>query len=616
MNYGTLDYVRENNEEFFVINSEYEIELMIKRIIPSHNTFPLRVRMHPENTRLIRMIMKEFPFDIKTDKWNTAQGQIIEQEELAKKVETLDYVEPDKVRFKGELMPFQKQGLDFIIKTNGRTLITDEMGLGKTIESLAFISTKPEAMPVIVVAPLVTLVNWKREIEKFLALTNKRFDKQTLLTDGKVREPKVHLIRHGNVKGKRHRLPMADFYLINYELVSKRYKDLCDLNPKFVIFDEIHSLRNEYTEKYKACFSLASFKSILYRLGLSGTPIYNHGTEMFNICEIIKQGVLGERNEFVRKYCHGYNPDKTTDEGKVGLANVLRKTIMIRRKKIDVLPDLPDKIRLKQEIEIDTDLYESELEKLYEKINVARGQLSQSFTDFEHKEGLFELNKKIREMRIAERQIAGLAKVKHVVEYLEDLLENYDEEKFVVFCHHINVHKAIFDGLWKYNPVQIIGGQGDKARQDAIDRFQNTDKNREASRVIICGLRAGALGINLTSSAYVIFAELDWSPSVHRQAEDRLHRIGQKHKVFAHYLEGTGTFDEILSGVLLRKTVEISDALGDKMESMNNQKAVEFLESKYRFSKTSKIAELIANPVIPDRSQSYVSKRLEQLDDL
>ena len=207
----------------------------------------------------------------------------------------------------------------------------------------------------------------------------------------------------------------------------------------------------------------------------------------------------------------------------------------------------------------------------------------------EEKEGLFQINKSIRELTLAERQIAGLAKAPHVVDYLSNLLEDYEEEKFVVFCHHINVHKAIADGLWKYHPLQVIGGQSDKARQSAIDSFQN-DKD---SRIIICGLRAGNLGINLTSSAYVIFAELDWSPSVHRQAEDRLHRIGQKSKVFAHYLEGAGTFDEILSKTLLNKTVEISNVLGDKMEHLDNKKAVDFLANKFQFRKASKISELI-----------------------
>ena len=464
------------------------------------------------------------------------------------------------------------------------------MGLGKTIEALAFISKKPEVLPVVVVAPLVTLINWKREIEKFLTFSSKRPDLQEVIVPKGKRVPVVKLIRHGIKEGVDHRLEPADFYLINYELVDKRHNDLVAVNPKLIIYDEIQCLRNEYTKKYSACKSLGLHSSVLHRIGLSGTPIYNKGIEMFNICEIIKSGLLGDKPEFIRRYCYNWNPNESTDDGKKGLSKLLYRTIMIRRKKIDVLKDLPEKIRMKQEIPIDTELYESEIEKLFERIDIAKEQLS-GYSESDQKEGLFELNKKIREMRIAERQIAGLAKVPHVIQYLNNLLEDYDEEKFVVFCHHRNVHKALFYGLLKYNPVQIIGGQTDKQRQEAIDSFQNKKENR----VIICGLRAGNLGISLTSSAYIIFAELDWSPSVHRQAEDRLHRIGQKHKVFAHYLEGKGTFDEVLSKILLNKTLEISSVLGDKIERMNNKKAVEFLESKFQFKKPSKIAQLITD---------------------
>lgn len=590
MKFGILDIITENKEDYFVIKADYDVELIIKRIVPSHATYPLRIRVHPENTRIIRMVMKEYPLEIKTNRWNEVQEDILKHEEIPKLVKKLDYVEPDNAYFIGKLFPFQKQGLDFILKTDGKTLVTDEMGLGKTIEALAFISKKPEVLPVIVVAPLVTLINWKREIQKFLSFENTRQTYQQLLDENTKRMPVVELIRHGIKEGVEHRLKPADFYIINYELVDKRHNDLIAMNPKLIIYDEIQSLRNEYTKKYSACKSLGLHSSVRHRIGLSGTPIYNKGIEMFNICEVIKAGLLGDKPEFIRRYCMNWNPNQSTEDGKKGLSKLLYRTIMIRRKKIDVLKDLPEKIRMKQEIPIDTQLYESEIEKLYERIEIAREQLS-GYSESDQKEGLFELNKKIREMTIAERQIAGLAKVPHVIDYLNNLLEDYDEEKFVVFCHHKSVHKALFDGLWRYNPVKVIGGQSDKERQEAIDSFQT----KKEIRVIICGLRAGNLGINLTSSAYVIFAELDWSPSIHRQAEDRLHRIGQKHKVFAHYLEGIGTFDEILSKVLLNKTLEISSVLGDKIERLNNKKAVEFLESKFQFKKPSKIAELITD---------------------
>ena len=587
MNYGTITHSSECSEKYFVIDADFEVELAIQRLIPSSLKHPLRVRVQPENTRLLRMVIGEFPLEIKTNMWESAINEISKLSELATNVSKLEYVEPHRGFFHGKLLPFQKQGLDFLQKTDGNTLVTDEMGLGKTIETLAYISTRTEHLPVVVVAPVVTLINWKREIEKFLSLQDHpKFKQQTLSNN--IRKPIIEMIRHGIKKGKNNDLKPADFYLINYELVDKRLRNITEVNPKIIVYDEIQSLRNTDTNKYVACNALSSHSSVLHRIGLSGTPIYNKGIEMYNICEIIKKGILGDRSEFIRRYCQQWNSSKTDDNNKQALSKVLQKTIMIRRKKIDVLDDLPDKIRMKQPLQIDTSLYESEIQKLYEKINTAKTELGTLYTKESQKQGLFELNKRIREMRVAERQIAGLAKAPFVINYLNKLLEEYEDEKFVIFCHHRSVHEALFDGLFMYNPLQIIGGQSDIQRQDAIDSFQN-DKE---SRVIICGLRAGNVGITLTRSAYVIFAELDWSPSIHRQAEDRLHRIGQKSRVFAHYLEGVGTFDEKLSPVLLRKTVEITNVLGDKMESLNNQKALEFLDQKFHSLKSSTIGEV------------------------
>ncbi|MDE1867575.1 MAG: hypothetical protein KGI08_07705, partial [Thaumarchaeota archaeon] len=122
MSFGILDVVKVEKEDFFLVKADYEVELMIERLIPSHYGNPLRVRIHPENTRLIRMIMKEFPLDIKTDRWSEFEDEIKKKELLAVKLEKLDYNEPDKGHFIGELMDFQKQGLDFLIKTDGNTL--------------------------------------------------------------------------------------------------------------------------------------------------------------------------------------------------------------------------------------------------------------------------------------------------------------------------------------------------------------------------------------------------------------------------------------------------------------------------------------------------------------
>ena len=94
---------------------------------------------------------------------------------------------------------------------------------------------------------------------------------------------------------------------------------------------------------------------------------------------------------------------------------------------------------------------------------------------------------------------------------------------------------------------------------------------------MIAGLRAGNVGINLTKARYVIFAELDWSPAIHRQAEDRLHRIRQKNTVFAYYLVGIGTLDEHVGDILLDKEFEVDSILDGKTESYENKEKAKMI---------------------------------------
>ena len=94
---------------------------------------------------------------------------------------------------------------------------------------------------------------------------------------------------------------------------------------------------------------------------------------------------------------------------------------------------------------------------------------------------------------------------------------------------------------------------------------------------MIAGIRAGNVGINLTKAKYVIFAELDWSPAIHRQAEDRLHRIGQKNTVFAYYLIGAGTLDDHVANILVDKSYEIDEILDESTDNYENKDKAELI---------------------------------------
>jgi SNF2 family DNA or RNA helicase len=449
-------------------------------------------------------------------------------------------------QFRGKLLNFQKEGLDFLLKSSGNALLADEMGLGKTVQTLAYVASEKQTFPLLVVAPLVTLKNWEREIEKFLKKKSR---------NGRILEsesPSVTLIRTGKSK----ELPKSDIYVINYELLFKRNNDLSKVGIKTLVCDEVHNLRSKTTQKYKSIKKLAALSSVCYRIGLSGTPIYNRGSEIWPIIDILKPGLLGSFKEFCEYFCYVNDKGKAIvlENKRASLRNELQKHVMLRRKKSDVLKELKDKVRYKEVISADTDFYLEELDKIWKKLEKEQKDAETAFSK------AASYHRAIK----SERQIAGLAKLSHVINFVKNIMEI--EESVVVFCHHKVIHKLLNENLQEFSPVAIIGGQSDNLRQDQIDKFQ-----RGESKLMIAGIRAGNVGINLTRAKYVIFAELDWSPAIHRQAEDRLHRIGQKNTVFAYYLIGNGTLDDHVASILVDKSYEIDAIMDDTADTYENK---------------------------------------------
>lgn len=421
-----------------------------------------------------------------------------------------------------------------------------------TVQTLSYLATEKQPFPVLIVSPLVTLSNWQREIEKFL----KRRSKNGRIVEGE--HPSSVLIR----TGKCHDIAPHDIYIINYDLLYKRLGDLSRLGIRTLVCDEVQHLRSKSTKKYSAVKKLASLDTVRYRIGLSGTPIYNRGSEIWPIVDILRPGLLGSFEEFCEYFCYVNEKGKAIvlENKRASLGEELRKHVMLRRKKSDVLKELKEKVRYKEFIDSDINYYYSELDKIWKRLEEEQKAATSAFDKFSSYKRAIQ----------SERQAAGAAKLPHVIEFVKNIMEI--EESVVVFCHHKAIHALLHKSLHEYTPSSIIGGQSDKERQDNIDRFQNGQ-----TKLMIAGLRAGNVGINLSRAKYVIFAELDWSPAIHRQAEDRLHRIGQKNTVFAYYLIGNGTLDDHVANVLVDKSYEIDAIMDEKEEPFENKDKAELI---------------------------------------
>ena len=567
-NFGTLEYILDNYSKTWSWKvTGPRVVSMVSKLIPQswYGEGPNEAII-PDSTanlKQIRWILERYPLEILSKSaWQRKTTNPIVGKKIISKIEKLQRAKPGP-QFRGKLLNFQKEGLDFLLKSSGNALLADEMGLGKTVETLAYLSREKQAYPTLVIAPLVTLNNWQREIGKFL----KKKSRNGRIVENDV--PSSIIIR----RGKTEELGKFDFYIINYDLLYKRYHDLSKIGIKTIVCDEVQYLRSKTTKKYSAVKKLAALPSIKYRIGLSGTPIYNRGSEIWPIVDILRPGLLGSFKEFCEYFCFVNEKGKAIvlETKRESLRKQLQKYVMLRRRKSDVLKELKDKVRYKEVIDADTNYYFNELGNIWEKLEA------------EQKEAKSAFDKSASYQRAihSERQAAGVAKLPHVINFVKNIMEI--EESVVVFCHHKSIHKLLNQNLSEFLPATIIGGQSDKFRQEQIDSFQNGQ-----TKLMIAGLRAGNVGINLNRAKYVIFAEMDWSPAIHLQAEDRLHRIGQKNTVFAYYLIGNGTLDDHVANVLVDKSFEIDSIMDDVKESFENKDKAELILAQIHDKLTAK----------------------------
>ena len=538
--YGTLRYNKPTNK--WVIKAEPCVCQMAKRLFPGCEGKGRGVVRFSANKRIIgdlNWLILRYPLDIKSrDKWNKdideARSHILKREKINKYPLK---VTPSEACFKGELKEFQKEGLGFLLQ-NERTLLADEMGLGKTVQALAYLS-QTNKYPVLLVVPPHLAKNWEREIGRFL-----RLQKESAAI-GKDKDENTDVGVH-TIKGlKPYPLPQAHVYIIHYLLLRGWKNELPGLGFQAVIFDEIQELRHAGTEKYSAASLLADSCNNI--IGLSGTPIHNKGGEIWNVMNILDYHCLGDWESFTREWCYGYGNEVVIDPVLLG-EHLKREGLLYRRTKDKVLKELPPKRRLVQEIDSDLKVYNILMQETLQKV-----KRLDELTDQLEKGRLME------QISQEERQATGIAKAPFVCAFVKALLEA--EEKVLLFAHHHKVMDIYRQELKSFKPVFITGRETDKQKDSACSQFMEGHTN-----VCCISLRAAA-GLNLQRASCVVFGELDWSPAVHSQAEDRAHRIGQQDSILCYYLVSSRGSDQDIQEALGLKVSQFAGIMGDKTES-------------------------------------------------
>jgi SWI/SNF-related matrix-associated actin-dependent regulator of chromatin subfamily A-like protein 1 len=410
----------------------------------------------------------------------------------------------------GEPTPFQWAAVRYALEARG-TFLADEQGLGKTVEALTALEADG-AYPAVVVCPAAMKLGWERETQRWLP------HRSVTVVHGRGSVPAA-----------------AEITIVNYEVVAAHYGSLTRRRPRAIVVDESHYCKNPQAKRTQAVRRLAAAVTPGgLRLALSGTPVLNHAEELIAQLRIIgRMEEFGSGASFARQFRGMVSEER--------LHWHMRRACFVRRLKAEVLPQLP----AKRQVVVPVALTNDGEYRLAER-DVIAWLRSQPLD-------LSELNAKIaatlRAQRLAQlgtlQRLAARGKLAAALAWIEDFQAS--EEPLVVFARHVEVQRAVMARFPQ--ALHLLGDDSLTAREASIRAFQEPN----GPRLIICATRVAAQGITLTRASNVAFLELEWTPAMHDQAEDRCHRIGQRDAVTAWYLLAANTIDETMARLIQRK---------------------------------------------------------------
>ena len=382
---------------------------------------------------------------------------------------------------------YQSQAIE-MLRLSGGLLLGDDVGLGKTYTTCGALLTEG-ALPAIIVCQPHLQSQWVRVIEAFTTLK-----------------------AHGVKKTSPYALPDVDVLVFRYTQLAGWVDQFPDLAPRLVAFDEIQELRSgEKVEKGKAALHLVETAD--YAIGLSATPIYNKGAEIWTIYQYLAPDVLGPFEDFVREWC-GYGH---WVEDPVALGDYLRDShVFLRRTKADIGQELPKVSRIVEYVDHDA----GALTAIEE---IAR-QLARTATTAKD---WSERGQAARELDLRVRHATGVAKARSVAAMARVLLES--GEPVIMAAWHRDVYDIWSEQLAAFEPAYYTGSETAATKQREVDRFTSGKTN-----LMFMSLRSGAGvdGLQLRCSTLIV-GELDWSPATHTQIIGRLDREGQTQPVTA-----------------------------------------------------------------------------------
>lgn len=476
-------------------------------------------------------LYKAIPLLLHEDYSNTVKANA----NMRKLIEKLQYPEQNSVALpsiiKGTLRDYQIKGFKWftlLSQYNMGGILADEMGLGKTIQAIAFLAHKyvQEENLQLIVSPKSLIYNWLDELAKFAP------DMNVHLIESKEQLEKVMQQAHA-------------IAIVSYPFLRAHYKLLAKIQFSSIIFDEAQTFKNDHTQTYRAIMNLKADD----RFALTGTPIENNRDELFHILSVINPYLFKDKQSY----------QMWTNEQVVAAS----KPFMLRRRKSQVLNELPDKIETILTSPLDDEqktLYASYLAQLKE----------------DHFKHLHQATNNEQRIRI----LAGITRLRQICCHPALFVDNYqyssaklrqllsiieqqykEGKRMLIFSQFTSMLSIIRGELARrgYRYFYLDGQTDAKQRVEYCDQFNQGQRD-----IFLLSLKAGGTGLNLTGANVVILYDSWWNPSVEQQATDRAHRIGQADTVHIIKLVSEGTIEEKMLALHERKQQLIEQLIDDQ----------------------------------------------------
>lgn len=436
-----------------------------------------------------------------------------------------------------DLRDYQKEGYRWLTRLShwgAGACLADDMGLGKTIQTITLLLSQRKQGASLVVAPASVLLNWRDELQRFAPSLNT----MVLNTAGEDRATMIDTAKAGDV------------LITSYGLLITEQELLSSKSWNVAVLDEAHTIKNRDTKMAKAAMTLQAD----FRIALTGTPLQNRLSEIWNIFQFTNPGLLGSFQYFTDNFIQPI--EKQHDRQRQQLLKRLISPFILRRTKNDVLSELPEKTEITLKVELSPE-EQAYYETLREQA-VLQIEESESNSAIRALAEITRLRQAACNVRLVDAAMQlKSSKAEAFMQLVDNMHANHHRALvFSQFTSHLALIREQLDAAG-VQYLYLDGSTTPKQRALLVKEFQEGD-----TPLFLISLKAGGLGLNLTAADYVIHLDPWWNPAIEDQASDRSYRIGQQKPVTVYRLIASCTIEEKILRLHQNKK-QLADALLD-----------------------------------------------------